>query len=518
MTSASIILRDPSTKERVALKRAADLVSRRPLITALLVVVLLFFFRFRGGVDSDVTGQLWIAHQLNGGASLYRDIIEVNPPLWFWMARPLDLVATLLDVRAEHLLAPLVGLLAALSLAATDRLLISKTPLRRTAFLVYTALILLAMPWLELGQREQLLLIGAIPYALLAAARRSEVQVSPWLAFSVGIGAGVGFALKHYFILCPALLELWLFAAQRRRWRPFRPETLGMGAVGLAYGVAIMLWASDYLHSIVPMVRLAYGVTGASRLIDLFQPGVILSLVTMLLLVSQWRLLGERPYADAASLTVAATGFLVAYFVQRKGWPYHAQPMLGCASLGLLALVLCATKPPRLICLVAPALLLMPFAVEVQAAAKGQGSDPDVRRAILGLSPGEPVGFIGVDWSIGAERGLGYPSRYMSFWMLSAVARNEALGSHDPRLTELGASVVRNTIADYRCLPPHRIIWSTVPPGSGNFDLLAYFRRDPQFAELLSHYRLVRQRSVLVFDQVSPLSPPGRNCIRRARD
>ncbi len=43
-----------------------------------------------GTVDPDVAWQLWIAHQVNHGGRLYRDMVEVNPPLWFWMALPVD--------------------------------------------------------------------------------------------------------------------------------------------------------------------------------------------------------------------------------------------------------------------------------------------------------------------------------------------------------------------------------------------------------------------------------------------
>ena len=39
---------------------------------------------------SDVAWQLWIARRMHAGANLYRDIIETNPPLWFWMALPVD--------------------------------------------------------------------------------------------------------------------------------------------------------------------------------------------------------------------------------------------------------------------------------------------------------------------------------------------------------------------------------------------------------------------------------------------
>lgn len=517
MVSASSSVSRGGPRESVGWESLARAISRRPLATALVVVAAATLLRLTGPVDSDVVSQLWIAHQINGGARLYRDIIEVNPPLWFWMARPVDAAASLLSIGAERLLVLAIGFIAALSVAATDRLLGSTPPVRRVAFLVYTSLIFLVMPWLELGQREQILLIGTVPYALLTAARRSGRPVPPTLALLVGVGAGLGFALKHYFLICPVLLEIWLLAGQRKQWRPIRPETAAIAAVGIAYALAVLLWARAFLQSIVPLARLAYGLTGASRFLDLFQPGVIVALASLASIASSWRSLKARIPEDCAALLIAACAFLIAYFIQAKGWPYHAQPLLGCASLALAALLVTNAKPPRLIVVVAPALLLMPFAIEAQSPAPHWGPGPDTRRAVAGLAPGETVGFIATDWSILYRKRLRYPSRYMGYWMLSAVARNEALGEPDPRLTALGVRVVRDTVADYRCMPPRRIVVPRVAPGSGDFDVLPFFMRDPQFAALLSHYRPVQRTSLEVFERVSSLSPAS-GCIRRAQD
>src|SRR5438477_6952023 len=94
----------------------------RPLWPALLITILITALRFASTVDSDVAWQLWIAHRMHAGARLYTDIIEVNPTLWFWMALPVDRVATLLHVRAEAVLITAIGAIVTLSLAATNRL------------------------------------------------------------------------------------------------------------------------------------------------------------------------------------------------------------------------------------------------------------------------------------------------------------------------------------------------------------------------------------------------------------
>src|SRR3954470_14181151 len=161
-----------------------------PLFCALLLTFAVTALRLTGGVDSDVASQLQIAQRIHEGARLYRDIVEVNPPLWFWMALPIDRLAAVLHLEATKILIAAFGLLVALSLAATDRLLSTIAPPQRASFLVYAALILAALPWVHVGQREQIVLIGVLPYAALVAARRESRRVSPFLAVPIGIGAG----------------------------------------------------------------------------------------------------------------------------------------------------------------------------------------------------------------------------------------------------------------------------------------------------------------------------------------
>src|SRR5207302_1198915 len=131
------------------------------------------------------------------------------------MALPLDRIAALLHVRIEAVLVTAIGSLIALALAATNRLLGHIAPGRRALLLGYCALALGAMPWMHVGQREQIVLIGSLPYCALVASRRERRTVSPFLAALIGIGAGLGFGLKHYFLIVPAALDLWLLAAQR---------------------------------------------------------------------------------------------------------------------------------------------------------------------------------------------------------------------------------------------------------------------------------------------------------------
>jgi len=517
MSSAPIIAGDRESN-RIRPRRLAKAIGEHPLLVAVGLIALVTVVRAQGTVDGDVAWQLWIARQLNHGAHLYRDIVETNPPLWFWMAMPVDRLSGLFHVRSDHLLILLIGCAAALAIGATDRLASAIPAARRTLLLAYASLILVAMPWVEIGQRENIALIGALPYAALIAGRPSGRAVPTRLAIAVGAGAALGFALKPYFLIVPAALELWLIAEQGRRWRPFRPEVAAMVGVGTAYAVALAALAQDYFTTVLPMLLIAYGATGAKHWIDLFQPAVLTALASIVLLLGNRRLVRSEESGVSATLTVAAVAFTIVYFVQAKGWNYHAVPMLGCASIALAAALVGGTSPARLSILAAPALLLLPFWIAAQHAAREPASTRDVARALAGLKSGATVGMISTDPSFGwpavLERGLRFPLRYNGFWMMQAVVTNQARGERDPRLTALGRDIAQQAAADFECTPPQRIVIDRPTPEQarrGDFDILAFFLREPQFAALLAHYRPIQRTSVETFALAVPVVRPA-NC------
>ena len=483
---------------------------------AMVLLALVTAARLTGTVDSDVAWQLWIAGRIHAGANLYRDIIETNPPLWFWMALPVERLSSLLHVRVDAVLIVVIGGLCALALAATDGLIRHVAPVRRTLLLGYAALCLMAMPWMHVGQREQIALIGTVPYAALIAARREGRAISPLAATLIGVGAALGFALKHYFLLVPAILEFWLLAGQRRSWRPVRPETVAIVGVGVAYAAAIILLEPDFLTTIVPLLRLAYGDVGAPSLRYLFGPLALMGFVTLIILAAQAKLLRSKEAPFAAALFVAATGFSAAYFLQMKGWAYHAIPLVGCASLALAALLAESFAPLRLLRLVAPAALSLPLFLAAQEASRSELPSSDLLRAVAGLRAGDTVGFVttetAIPWAVTLQRGYRYASRYNGFWMMPAIARNERSGTPNPAVAQLGRQIVAETVADFTCLPPKRIIvWRSRDSGNGS-DVLPFFLRDPRFAALLAHYEVRSRTSLETYELASPLPGPTSPC------
>jgi hypothetical protein len=163
-----------------------------------------------------------------------------------------------------------------------------------------------------------------------------------------------------------------------------------------------------------------------------------------------------------------------------------------------------------------PALLALPLFLAADDEMHPSLPSPDLLSAVSGLNRGDSVGFLttetAIPWSITLQRGYRYPSRYMGYWMMNAIIRNEHSTTPDSRLTALGKEIVTETVEDFRCMPPKRIVVWRPRPGQHAFDILPFFERDPEFVKLLSHYRVRGRTSLETYEQVSPLSSPTSTC------
>ena len=86
-----------------------------------------------GPLVNDVAWQLWIGRAMNGGASLYGDILEVNPPLWFWIGAGIERLGSATGLAGERWLALAFLAYAALSLLLTLRLIEERRGQRASA-------------------------------------------------------------------------------------------------------------------------------------------------------------------------------------------------------------------------------------------------------------------------------------------------------------------------------------------------------------------------------------------------
>jgi hypothetical protein len=325
--------------------RSSVLLQRRipPKLTlGILVVVLTLAGQWlQSGVhlNHDVSYFVHFDRWLLQGRSLGSDLFDGNLPMVWMLFMPAAALAQwgLMDEPAA------VRLLFWVYFLVSTALLISVlSQLRSTdrgssaGWVIAFVLIATLGPGFSFGQREHACILFAMPY-LATTVLRLEGGQGPRLSITIAVGllAGIGFALKPYFLAVPALIELLLLL--RLGWRSLlvRVESLVLGFTVLAYVVTAGLLLSDYLRTTIELARATYWAYDNSsvifgRFVRVVQPALYGALIA--LLTRTW----SRQHTV---MLMAGLGFAVSYFVQAKGFVYHAYPVVVC-SLAFLGICL----------------------------------------------------------------------------------------------------------------------------------------------------------------------------------
>ncbi|HYZ34692.1 MAG TPA: hypothetical protein VE684_20710, partial [Crenalkalicoccus sp.] len=218
---------------------AVPALARRALpALALMPAMLLLAVVLAPPLNHDVAAVLAFTRRWLGGEALYRDLVDVNPPLVFLLNLPAAAVgAALPGAEVPVLQACLLGWVA-LSVGLALRLLERAGPVEGAALTAGLPALALAAGY-DFGQREHLMAVGALPYLVVAARRADGVPPGRAACLGTALLAGLGFALKPHFLAIPALVEGYLL------WRrgPARavrdPVPWAMAGLWLLYLAAI---------------------------------------------------------------------------------------------------------------------------------------------------------------------------------------------------------------------------------------------------------------------------------------
>lgn len=476
-------------------------------------------------LNHDVAAILNFAERWVGGERLYRDLIDVNPPLVFVLTAIPAAVARVAPLSGvEALLAAVVLLcLAAWRLTARLRRDRAEGPVERAVMdaLVPLACVLAAY---DAGQREHLMALFAIPYAFLAARRIEGPATPPLLAWTVTLAAAAAFALKPHFLAVPLLVEA-LVLARRGPAAAFRdPLPWGMAGLWLAYLAAIPLLFPDYFDLVVPLVMGFYlGASGFGAFDVLLGDKIGAALLLLLLLApfAARRAAG----APAQALLAAGIGGFLSAWVQHKGWSYHVVPMTMAGALlaGLLAARwLDAALPPARAAAAAPALALAAAVAVAMLGIRGESPWRQIwydelrdgqlaavlRREVAGerllvLSPDIYPVYPALNYARARST-----LRFMNLWLLVGAYPDCPEGAPRYRDTwEMSRPeflVYRTVAEDFARAPPAGVLVAKTPGiprcDAEEFDPIAYFSRHPAFAATWQRYtRTVHMDTYLLY-------------------
>ena len=270
------------------------------------------------------------------GERLYIGIVEINPPLAFyltvpalWLADLTGLTDTAAFITYTTLLCAISSLLLLLVLQRSDL----SAPAQRELFLA-SLIGLFVLPMADFGQREHLMLAFGLSYFFLLILGE-EVQTLPFASrFAIGLIAAFGLALKPYFLLIPTLIVL----AGPIRSLPKRvidPANLGLGFGLLAYLAFIILAHPAYLAAIVPIASKVYSSFGSSW------SGVLLrsEIGGVICLCGAFLAILKHGGGITLRLLAGLGASVLCYLVQFKGWNYQIVPTTFFLTLGAIWLL-----------------------------------------------------------------------------------------------------------------------------------------------------------------------------------
>ena len=469
-----------------------------PLLLTGMVFLVAVLLRQILPLNTDVSWLLVLCERMLEGQQLYRDIIEINPPMAAFAYLPGVALARVLGVDPRYVIDAQLLLLAAASLLAVSRILRLSPALAEMkwgAFVVWAAAVVTILPMYVFAQREHIAMLTFLP-ALAAYALRSNREPLPvWAILIAGLGAGITLAFKPFFAV-PAALCIVAAAIHSRSWRVlFSPENILAALLVLAVSLGTYVFYPEYFTIIYPLVRDLYLPPSMPLSMIFLNDATLVTVIAMLsVLLARQRAMPD-PLLPVAVL--ASIGFAVSFFLQRKGWAYHSYPMVALALLAMgyvLTGVNDARPRPRRLELASSFVLAVTFLLGTLWF-NGNVYVGPIREAIAGLKPHPRILMLSGEAAIGHPlvRDVGgvWVSRQSNLWLREFVRLTRETTSvdaaTDARLNDYLALERRWLIEDFRKLPPDIVLVDNLRDGWGD-----WARADAEISELLKPYALVR--------------------------
>lgn len=490
----------------------------------------------------DMVWLLHVAREYLEGATLYVDVIEVNPPLIIFISCIPIWIADLTGI-SEVFWYKIVTLLTIVAvLCLVFQLLRTLFQNRRPIlclFFITVLLYLLTLPQFKLfGQREHFIVIFSLPYVVLCAIRISGASISFSSSLFSGVLGGLAIALKPYHIITFFLLELLVLCYHRRLFWFLRTEVFAVAITGLCYVAATYVLTPHYFTDTIPMAVNMYWAY-QDPFLQVINPGLSAILLGILLLsYLTVRKNTNQAHYLANGFFIAAIGSYMAYLAPSQAWLYHGLPFfvyfltLVVTALGIVIhnwigstqeLRKSYTKAPAIyavpgLLLAIPALTLtlnqdLRFFTEPTDAAKNESfrtfNHHDVEFQTLLNEHTEGKGLYTFDSSVNGKypnityAGAKHTSRYVALWMLPAI-----ILSNEQSLTETQRAYLSH-VKDTMFLAVKEDLNSAATDfalvdvskkkfffKSADVDYIKYFSQDCEFRQIWSQFRYIQSHTL----------------------
>jgi len=308
------------------------------ILSIILITAFAYFAQTKIIFSPDVGYLLLAANQMLAGGHYAKTFFETNPPMILYLYIPVCLFTKYTSISIFTVFRLYIISLSLMS-AGLSFFLLKKLLKQHEKllfyFLFYTILFITLFLPLIFGQREHILLILMLPYLFSAALALEKKAIPSPLAFFIGFLAGLGFAIKPFFLTVPVLIELYFIFKQRNIFAWVRTESIVIFCVLVCYGISIVIFQPEYIHIINPLLFRYYFPAAQ----DPWQVFVALPnvLFCFAMIISYCFIKKYDRYPMLGNvLFLALVAMVIAFLIPRAPWYYHVLPAFG---LGVLLLV-----------------------------------------------------------------------------------------------------------------------------------------------------------------------------------
>lgn len=469
--------------------------------------------------NPDSSWLIYAAGRMVDGQRPYVDFMETNPPLILWISMLPVLLGKILHLSPFTVFPLLVTLLNIASMWLTAKVmrennLLGARPLF-PSLLLYIAFGFFLLSPAVYGQRELLFITMVLPY-LIKSLSPNRSEKTTIIDLTIILMAGIGFAIKPFFLLLWAANELHKALQERSFKSFFALRNWIIGFVQLLYFAAIYYLTPEYINTIIPVVMTTY-FAYETLWSNIFKP---IAAVCGITLVLTWFANTHSDYRKiiARMLTwMFACAMLMV--VQRKDWLNHLYPMVFMSGLTVVMILLYLVEVWQEIGLLMGRLQFTALCVSVATLLIGiyidgkfwhfiykhpSGIHTKLLAEINKQAEGKYVYSLAFNMQsafpvIALSKGI-FRGSFYQLWPMSGLIIREQQGKHTEDMAKARAFFYDNLVHDFERYPPE-LVWvdenvnlekiADYDIEPENRDIIKVLSRDVRFFVLWQNYEKI---------------------------
>lgn len=285
--------------------------------------------------NSDVSYLLYVTKLLFSGKTYVTDFFETNPPMIFYLYSPVVAFSKNFHLNLSLTLFFYIAILSCISISIIFYFL---KKIQTPSFVLYGLLsvlffLMLCFPTTQFGQREHLFFILTLPYFFAASVQSKNGFLSVW----IGLLAGLGFALKPYFLLPLVFVESYFILKSRSFLGWVRIESFVVLCVLVVYLLTTIYFFQTYFTVVLPLINLFYFSSIRVAWSIIFSNSYVLFSMSVLIASVFFLFKGKIKNRHSEHLkiilTLALAGYIAMFLVTHTAWFYHIIPAVSLACV-----------------------------------------------------------------------------------------------------------------------------------------------------------------------------------------